>query len=470
MQAGSLFVALSGENFDGHDFIPAAAAGGAIAALVERVPSVQLPNVHLLQVANARQAMGKLARYVRQQMRSKVLAVAGSNGKTSTKHLIHAALKDSLHGSISPKSFNNDIGVPLTIFPADPLQDYLVLEIGTNHPGEIKVLTDIALPDIAVITNCGPEHLEFLGDLLGVRQENATIIDGLNPRGLLVVNGDDRDLLAAVESYPGKRVTFGFSDRNDLFAADIRCDQTGVHFKLNGRTPVYVPLLGRHTAANALVAIAVGRRLGLAQDAILQGLSRAQGPDMRLQLQNIRSITLLNDAYNANPASMKAALETLQTIPHTGRAVAILGDMGELGKSAARFHRELGQIAAGLKLDGLYCVGPQSALIAREAIQAGMDAGAIQHFENAYDAARALADAFSAGDVVLLKASRVVQLEIVAAAIGHGPSYAAHARSVSRNTSGQNPVRPIAQRLGRTLSSPLIRARGTHSPGDAEPG
>ncbi len=165
MVAGSLFVALHGENFDGHDFLAQAAAGGAAAAMIDRDSLTAPPGLRLLRVANTRAAMGRLARHVRQLMRGKIIAVAGSNGKTGTKHLIHGVLREDLRGSMSPRSFNNDIGVPLTIFPADPMQDYLILELGTNHPGEIRALADIALPDIAVVTNCSAEHLEGLGDL-----------------------------------------------------------------------------------------------------------------------------------------------------------------------------------------------------------------------------------------------------------------------------------------------------------------
>ncbi len=157
IEPGCLFIALKGDNFDAHDFLVSAAQGGAIGAIVEHTPAQPIPNLLLIQVKDARKGMGKLAQFVRKQMRSKVIAVAGSNGKTTTKHLIDAALARKFRGTISPKSFNNDIGVPLAIFPADPGQDYLVLEMGTNHPGEIKVLSDMALPDIAVINNCGAE-------------------------------------------------------------------------------------------------------------------------------------------------------------------------------------------------------------------------------------------------------------------------------------------------------------------------
>jgi UDP-N-acetylmuramoyl-tripeptide--D-alanyl-D-alanine ligase len=421
MQPGSLFVALKGDSFNAHEFIPDAAAGGAIAALVEQMPPQTLPNVHLIGVADTRKALGKLATYVRKHMRAKVIAVAGSNGKTSTKYLIDSALSGKLRGSMSPKSFNNEIGVPLTIFPADPNQDYIVLEMGTNHHGEIKVLTDMALPDIAVITNCGAEHLEGLDDLMGVRRENASIVSGLNPKGLLVVNGDDPELLNSVNAYKGLRVTFGFNSTNDLFANDVRCDANGTHFFLNNsRREVYVPMLGRHTAANALAAIAVARRMGLTEEQIIESLAEARGPEMRLQLQDIAGISLLNDAYNANPNSMRAALETVSSLEPKGRRVAVLGDMRELGKSSERYHREIGQFAATCKLELLACVGQQAALIAEAAQAAGMPTGAIGRFPDARAAANAVPDWLRDGDLILLKASRSIHLELVAQAITEG--------------------------------------------------
>jgi UDP-N-acetylmuramoyl-tripeptide--D-alanyl-D-alanine ligase len=377
--------------------------------------------MRLVVVPDTRVALGKLAKTVRMGLRSKVIAVAGSNGKTSTKHLIDAVLRTKLKGSFSPKSFNNDIGVPLTIFPADDRQDYLVLELGTNHPGEIANLTKIAQPDIAVITNCGEEHLEFLGDVAGVRRENASVTEGLSAKGLLVVNGDDPELLAAVSDYKGKRVTFGFKETNDLFATDVQCDGGGTRFKLNGRTPIFVPLLGRHTAANALAAIAVGKRLRLSDEEIAEGLAIAKGPEMRLQLQQVGGITLLNDAYNANPPSMKAALETLKSLEPKGRRIAILGDMRELGPAGESLHRDVGTWAASVGLDWLACVGPQSRLIAEAAKAAGMAAERVEMYDDAQMAARHVPNQLRADDLVLLKASRGVHLEIVAKAIVEGP-------------------------------------------------
>ncbi len=417
LEPSSLYVAIRGDRFDGYAFLSDAAGKGAVAALVETENVENLPNVHLILVPDARKAMGKLARYVRQQMRAKVIGVAGSNGKTSTKYLINDVLSAKLKGTASPKSFNNDIGVPLTLFPADPMQDFIVLEMGTNHHGEIRVLTEMAQPDIAVITNCGADHLEFLDDVMGVRRENATIIDGLNPNGLLVVNGDDEEVLVAIASYPGKRVTFGFKPTNDLFATDIECIETGVHFKLNGRRDVFVPLLGKHTAANALATIAVARRMGLSEEEIITSLATARGPEMRLQMQKIGGVTLINDAYNANPNSVRAALETVKLLPSHGRRIAVLGDMLELGRSNDRYHKEIGEFAAACGINALLCVGANAEIMATAAERAGMTSNAVSRHADSTSAADSITQWLTDGDLVLIKGSRGVHLETVAEAI-----------------------------------------------------
>jgi UDP-N-acetylmuramoyl-tripeptide--D-alanyl-D-alanine ligase len=410
---GCLFIALKGDNHDGHDHVKAAMNAGAVAAMVHDDPGTSLP---VIRVNNTRKAMGQLASFVRSTLKGKVIAVAGSNGKTGTKNLLHAALRNSLAGSISPKSFNNDIGVPTTIFAADPKADYLVLEIGTNHHGEISNLTHIAKPDVAIITNIGAEHLEFLGDLEGVRKENAQIIHGMNPAGLLVINGDSPGLADAVAAYAGEKITFGFDDANDLHPTQVVCQSDGVRFQIDGQE-LFIPLMGRHTAVNALAAIAVARHLRVCEADIIAGLGTATGPEMRLQLQTAGTVKILNDAYNANPHSMHAGLETLRDMEAAGRRVAILGDMRELGLSADRYHREVGQFAAECNLDYLVCAGEKAKLIADAAITAGMPADLIEHYATAADCAACVSSIIGDGDLVLLKASRWMQLETVAAAI-----------------------------------------------------
>ena len=413
MKPDSLFIAIKGENHDAHEKLQAAAAGGAVAALVERVPLSFPPDCPLILVASTRVAMGRLATHVRRQMKGTVIVIGGSNGKTSTKYLIHSVLQSNLRGSISPKSFNNDIGVPLAIFPAEPSDDYLVLEIGTNHPGEVRALSEMAQPDIAVITCISAEHLEGLGDIDGVRREEAGIIAGLNPPGTLIVNGDDEKFLDLISVFPGKKITFGFARHNDVVATHAECDEIGVRFRLNGQRRVFVPMLGRHVASNALAAIAVARDMGVTDDEIILALAQAHGPDMRLQIEKINGLTLLNDAYNANPASMRAALETVSNLPANGRRIAVIGDMRELGEHSARYHREAGEFAAHCNLDVLICVGDSAKQLADAARTSGMPNESVTQYDDITAAAKSIPWLLKTGDLVLFKASRSVALETV---------------------------------------------------------
>ncbi len=421
---GSLFVALRGDRFDGHGFLAQAAAAGAVGAIVDRKVASAPAELPLIEVPDTRKALGRLANHLRRQLKhTKVIAVAGSNGKTGTKHLIHAALSLHLKGTISPKSFNNDIGVPLTLLPVSPRQDYVIVECGTNHPGEIEYLSRIAEPDIAVITNAGPEHLEGLGDLAGVRKENAAITAGMRPEGCLVVNGDDRALVAACGGFAGRKVTFGLGKGSNLWAADIRSDFTGLRFQLNGsRQQVFVPLIGRHIAANALAAIAVARRMGVPDNAVMDGLAQAQGPIMRMQPQSMAGLLILNDAYNANPASVAVALETLRDLPHPGgRRIAVLGDMLELGSASDDYHREAGRQAARAGIHSLICIGPGGSLMAAAAVAEGMSSEAVHCFESARRAGWPVRELLRPGDLVLLKGSRGMELERILEALQPAP-------------------------------------------------
>jgi UDP-N-acetylmuramoyl-tripeptide--D-alanyl-D-alanine ligase len=421
LKPGSLFVPLRGDSFDAHDFLPQAAAGGCVAALVDRdVPPV--PGLTLLRVDDARRAMGRLATFVRRRFKGAVIAVAGSNGKTGTKHLIHAALSSTLRGTMSPKSFNNDVGVPVTLFAAGEDDDFVVLEVGTNHPGELANLSQIAEPDVAVITNVGAEHLEFFQDIHGVRREEASVIAGLRPDGLCVVNGDDPDLLPLVTGHAGPLITFGWDELNHVRPTHVVCTSHGTTFDwyddLAGSLgPFFVPQLGRHTALNAMAAVLVGNHMGVGLDKVREGLAGEHGPDMRLRLDPAGPVTILNDAYNANPSSMAAALETVRDLTTPGRKIAVLGDMLEMGDAAAAGHADVGTLAAASHLDALVCVGPLSAGLAAAATAAGLSN--VSHVPTTADAATAVPPMLRPGDLVLLKASRGMRLERVATAI-HG--------------------------------------------------
>jgi len=248
-----------------------------------------------------------------------------------------------------------------------------------------------------------------------VRRENAQVTSGLSPDGLLVVNGDDPDLLAAVSGWRGRRTTFGLETGNDVRAVDISCSLTGTRFRLAGGAEMVLPVLGRHAAINALAAVAVGRAMGLSDSQIATGLAQASSPEMRLQLIRYDGVTVLNDAYNANPASMKAALTTLRDLP-ARRRIAVLGDMRELGDWAEKLHLEIGRMAAECRLDQLVCVGPAAAWIGKAAIEAGMAASSVRFRPDAASAADVLAGAVF-GDLILLKGSRAMELEKVTRAL-----------------------------------------------------
>lgn len=408
-KAGAAFVALRGETHDGHAFAADAIARGAAVAIVEHEqPSVPAQIV----VADTRQALRDLGAALRGQFdRCRVVGVAGSNGKTSTKHLIAAALGSTLRGTASPKSFNNDIGVPLTIFDADPSQDFCVLELGTNHHGEIRTLAHIARPDVCVITNCTAEHLEGLTDLDGVRSENASVTEGMTDAGTLIVLGDDPLLLAAVAGYRGRLVRFGFDVGNDLVARDVRVEEAGTRFTLDGRE-IRLPMIGRHNALNALAAIAVARAFGVPDDDAIRGLSASSKPEMRMDRRaSPGGVVVLDDAYNANPASMRGAIETLLALTPSadGRRIAVLGEMREMGEHSERLHRELGALVAshGAAIDRLICVGPMSRWTAEAA------GGDVERFDTSADAAERVSLLARPGDVVLVKGSRGVRMERV---------------------------------------------------------
>lgn len=421
-RAGCVFVAIRGDVHDGHSHLSDVREKGATVAIIDR--DVPVPaGVTAVRVPDSRRAMGRLAKLVRRSItRPKVIAIAGSNGKTSTKNALHAVLSQTLKGTASPKSFNNDIGVPATLFPVSADDDYVILEIGTNHPGEVENLSRMSEPDIAVITSIGEEHLEFFGDLDAVRKENAAITAGLRPDGLLVTCCD-AGLLDEL-SFNGRVARFGTPGRAgesadtasntkpchpDLKATDIRVTLDGTSFSCAG-TRFTLPAIGAHFAINALAIIAVARHLGLSDDLIKTGLAVADASDMRMQKQDIAGITLLNDAYNANPTSMRAALETLAQIEWPGRKVVVLADMKELGDHAPRAHADMAEAVRKLKPALSFAIGP-----AWEAPAVSIDR--CRWFADSAEAALSVASLVEPGDLVLLKGSRSMKLERVADAI-----------------------------------------------------
>ncbi|MFZ0829410.1 MAG: UDP-N-acetylmuramoyl-tripeptide--D-alanyl-D-alanine ligase [Verrucomicrobiia bacterium] len=418
---GDVFFAIQGERFDGHAFLTEVAAQGVAAVVVERtkVPA-PLPECAVLVVADVRMALGQFAAAYRQGFDLPVIAVGGSNGKTTTKELIASVLRQKLATVWSEASFNNDIGVPLTLLRLEKSHQAAVLEAGTNHPGELAPLVKMIRPKYGVLTNIGREHLEFFGDLAGVAQEEGWLAELLPADGRLLVNGDCEWSEQVVRRTRAAVVRVGLGEKNDWRAKGIRLDKNGVTFRVEAPDPEYggeyrINLLGRHQVTNALFAVAVSEELGLGGDAAREGLAECQPVKMRLQFWEAGGVRVLDDAYNANADSTLAALETLCGLPLQGRRVAVLGDMNELGAHSEAAHAEVGRRAAELGIGQLFAVGKMAPIMARAARDAGL--ARVIEFAEVDAAVKAVKDFLKAGDVVLLKASRAVRLERIAGMI-----------------------------------------------------
>ncbi len=425
---GDLFIAIVGPNFDGHEFIPDVIAAGAAGILTSRPLDDSIlgraagASVTVLQCDNTIRGLNRLAAAYRREMRAKVIAVGGSNGKTTTKQIIHTLLSARFSGVASPKSFNNNIGLPLTLLSVEPQHEYVVLEVGTNAPGEIESLGQVAAPDIAVITGVGLEHLEFLTDIEHVAREEASLARFVADDGILFLTNESPELLSALRLTRGPRFTIGtIGSGADMEATEILEALTGTTFTVNGRGHYQMSLLGRHNVFNAMLAIGVARRMGLTEEEIRIALQNVKPASMRLEPLQIGSYRVINDAYNANPTSMAAAIKMFANLPipddgSSGhpRRVVILGDMLELGPMAAELHRQMGRLAAESRMDLLILVGPLMRGAADDIRRRGM---AVQYFSDVSVAAREVPSLLRQSDAILLKASRGTYLEKIVQAI-----------------------------------------------------
>ncbi len=421
---GDLFFALKGEHHDGHDYLAAVAAKKAAAVVVERGKIAgKPPQVAAVVVEDARAALGKFAAAYRRDFELPVICVGGSNGKTTTKELIAAALGKRFATVWSEASYNNDIGVPLTLLRIERSHQAAVLEAGTNHPGELAPLVEMIRPKHGVITNIGREHLEFFGDLAGVVREEGRLAELLPAEGTLFVNGDSEWTEPLAGRTRARVVRAGLGEKNDWRARDIRLDPNGTTFRVEGPKAEFggeyrIQLLGRHQVANAMLAMAVGEALGLGRAEIERGLAECPPPKMRLQLWEAGGVRVLDDAYNANADSTVAALETLCDLPVPGRRVAVLGDMNELGAQSEAAHAEIGRRAAELKVGQLFAVGKMAPVTAKAAREAGLTR--VIEFADVEAAVKAVKSFLKAGDIVLVKASRAARLERVAETLKPG--------------------------------------------------
>jgi len=417
VQPGDLFVALKGERFDGHDFLDDILKKGVAAAIVarDRVPA-ETHGCALIIVDDTRRALGQVAAKYRRDFQLPIVAVGGSNGKTSAKDLLASILKQKHETVWSEGSFNNDIGVPMTLLKLSRAHTAAVMEVGTNHPGELAPLLQMIQPRFGVITSIGREHLEFFGDLEGVAREEGTLAEMLATDGKLFINGDTELAAEIAGRAKAQVIRVGFGSQNDWRPNDIRMEKERVLFHLDCPSPSHsgeyrINLLGRHQVLNAALAIAAAVEFGLGKEEIERGLEACQAAKMRLQLWEANGVRILDDAYNANADSMVAALETLQGMPCKGRRIAVLGDMAELGAQSEAAHEEVGRRAAELGVAQLFTIGEKATGLARGARNAGLNR--VLEFSDVETAANAVRSFIKPGDLLLLKASRSARLERV---------------------------------------------------------
>jgi UDP-N-acetylmuramoyl-tripeptide--D-alanyl-D-alanine ligase len=425
IQAGELFVALRGPNFDGHDYIAAVFRGGARVALVDRnrLPGIDVPpGCVCIGVDDTLAALGDLAAFHRNRFDLPVVAVTGSNGKTTTKEMLGAILALTGPGLKTSGNLNNLIGLPRMLFRLDASHRWGVLEMGMSEPGEIDRLAAIARPGIGVITNALPAHLETMLTVENVARAKGELFLRLPPGGVAVYNADD-PLVAGLPVPSGvKRIGFGFGAADVRATAVTLAGKKGMRFLLHlgdATATVELAAFGRHNIANALAAAAAAHAAGVEIAVIRGGLAAFRPVGKRLNLEEVAGVTLIDDSYNANPASMAAALVTLGEVKEECRAAAVLGDMLELGERSAEAHRNVGRLAAS-SVDRLYVMGTMATEVATGAVEAGLGAASILVMGSHDEILADLKGWVTEGDCILVKGSRGMGMDAVAEGIRRG--------------------------------------------------
>lgn len=409
---GALFVALKGETFDGHDYVLQAKERGAAGAVVaENRPEYKQEGFAVVIVTDTRKAYQDLARFHRRRFSIPVIAVTGSVGKTSTRSMIAAVLSQKYRVLQTEKNFNNEIGLPKTLLQLTPEHEACVVEMGMRGLGQIAELAAIAEPDIGVVTNVGKSHIELLGSQDNIARAKSELVRALSEDGVAILNQDDSYVAAMADLCRGKVVGYGIESNAAIRASRVVCSEKGLRFAcrcFDQVMDIHMPLIGSHNVYNALAAIAVGRVLGLTEHQLQKGLSEYRGMPMRQELIHLGEYTFINDAYNANPASMSEALKSLALLTK-GRKIAVLGGMLELGDWTVREHEKIGAEAAELGLDALITMGSPASYIADAARKNGL--GAVYTAQDHAGAADCLRQIIQPGDTVLLKGSRGFAME-----------------------------------------------------------
>lgn len=422
--SGHLFIPLKGERYDGHDFIQGAFETGAAASLTEQSGTADISRAAaedaavedkvLIKVNNTLTALQDIAAYYRRKFSIPFVGITGSVGKTSTKDMVACALGARYNVLKNEGNFNNEIGVPLTIFRLEGAHEAAVLEMGMSGFGEIRTLTGIVRPKVGIITNIGISHIERLGTRQNILKAKLELLEGLQTDGLLILNGDDVMLSGVKSLLDVRTVSYGLEDGADYQAYNVRSrGEKGIDFEITlcGREyNVHLPTPGVHNVYNALAALAAGHELGIDAQDLIRGIAAYSPGSMRLNIIKANGITIINDAYNASPQSVKAAIDVLDEI-EAGRRIAVLGDMLELGDWSVDAHLETGRNAAGSRTDMIITVGHGAADIARGAVEAGFPPEAAVMKENNSDALEHIRSIVSKGDAILVKGSRGMKME-----------------------------------------------------------
>lgn len=409
----NLFIAIRGERFDGHDFIELAKQHGAAAAMVDHAIDTDLP---LVLVQDTKKALGELAQQHRRQFSIPIIALTGSCGKTTSKEMIRSILAEAGPVLTNFKNYNNDIGVPLTLLNLTDRHRYAVIEMGANHPGEIAYLTQITQPNVSLVTNIGPAHLQGFGSMTGVARAKSEIFSGLTKEGVAIINADDKftDVLQKA-SAAFRQISFGLSESYDFSATNIQVDADGkttflLHAPNGKEMMLSLSLPGQHHVMNALAAAAATHPLGIELSQIKSGLEKTQAvPGRMIVIKTKQGMTLIDDSYNANPSSVAVALNLLAD--YSGQRIFVMGDMGELGQDALNYHRQIGELAKRLNIDFVYTYGDLS----KETAKAfGNHA---KHYTNHHELILALKRYLPENVTILIKGSRSARMEKVVAAL-----------------------------------------------------
>jgi len=408
IRGGELFVALRGPNYDGHEFVGAALSSGANAAMVDGEVSVS-GGKGLVLVDDTLRALGDMAAVYRKSFSSlKAVAITGSNGKTTTKDMTAHMLRTVGRTVCAEKSFNNFVGVPLTVFGVGRQTSYAVFELGTSAPGEIERLADVCKPNVGVITNVSKTHLEGLGSEEGVAKAKAELLEALPDDGTAVLNSDDRRCRELADGFSGEVLFFGLGEEAEVRGEELEADSEGVSFSLAGVGKVSLPMPGRWNVHNALAAFAVCKALGIEPASVVGKLGSFRSPPMRMEEVVVRGVRVINDAYNANPESVAMAVKELGWLRRAGKAIFVMGDMLELGEESAQLHGEAGELVGKVGIEVMIGVGDMVAAACDAAKKDGVDA---THFDDWNQALVRLIEVAEPRDVVLVKGSRGMRLE-----------------------------------------------------------